>query len=72
MFRATHPPSSFVYNLIFLVDPNSSLVTELADEDNMIEKGDDPDSMGGNNFENQSTQAWDDIWLMLEDREDMD
>ena len=39
----------------------------------MIEKGDDPDSMGqGSNFENQSTQAWDDIWLILEDGKDID
>ena len=38
----------------------------------MIEKGDDPDSMGqGNNFENQSTQAVDDLWLIPEDGEDI-
>ena len=61
------------YNLIFWVDPNSSLAAELADEDNVIEEGDDPDSTGQcSNFQDESTCAWDNMWLITEDGEDIE
>lgn len=55
------------------VDPNSSIATELADEDDVIEKDYDLDiTDDGDIAQKQSARAWDEEWLILEDGNDID